>query len=206
MALGDPYISLPDFKDRMTIFDNVDDDRITDAIASASNDVNEYCGRQFNDSGSATARVFRSMRCVAIVDDFSALDTLVVKTGTTTGGFTNTLTINVDFLVGPDNGTVNEVPGSAYWRLETLLNARFPYLYRTGPNLQVTARWGWSSVPSSVVDATYIRAAAIMRRRDTPEGVLGGFDGGNPVRVSMFNDPDLVRLLRPYRKHLPGRF
>ena len=91
-------------------------------------------------------------------------------------------------------------------KLKTLRAQRWPVRYCDDENVEVTARWGWPSVPQAVVDATYIRAAAIVRRKDSPEGVLGGFDGGGAVRVSIFNDPDLVRLLRPYRKHVPGLF
>lgn len=206
MALGDPYLSLGEFKSRIGVYDSDDDDRIQGALASASADVNEYCGRQFNDSVTPTARVFRSVnQCWAQVDDFSTTTGLVVKVGSVTGGYTTTWTVGTDFQVGPSNATFNEVPYPVFWRLDTLLGQRWPYLYREGENIQVTARWGWGSVPTNVVEATYLRAAAIVRRRDSPEGVLGGFEG-NAVRVSMFNDPDMVRLLRQFRKHVPGRF
>lgn len=207
MALGDPYLSLPDFKIRFEVYDDDDDDRFLSALLSASSDINEYCGRQFNDAVTPSARTFISQnRQTVWLDDFSTLTGLVVKVGDSASGYTTTYTVGTDFKVEPVNATFNEVPTSVYWKLKTLRAQRWPVRYCDDENVEVTARWGWPSVPQAVVDATYIRAAAIVRRKDSPEGVLGGFDGGGAVRVSIFNDPDLVRLLRPYRKHVPGLF
>lgn len=207
MAIGDPYLSLDEFKARIEIFDTDDDTRILSALASASTEVNEYCKRQFNDGGTPTSiRYFTAespQRCT--IDDVSTATGLVVKVGSKTGGFTTTWVLDTDFELGPESLTIDEVPYSTRWQLNCLGSQYFPRAWRGGPNVQVTARWGWASVPANVVEATYLRAAQILRRRDAPEGVLGGFDG-NAVRVSIYNDPDVIRLLKPFRKHLPGMF
>jgi hypothetical protein len=68
--------------------------------------------------------------------------------------------------------------------------------------LQVTARWGWSSVPIEVYEACLLKAAALYKRRDSVQGVAGFGDFG-VVRIGR-SDPDVIDLLGPYRRLTPG--
>lgn len=52
-------------------------------------------------------------------------------------------------------------------------------------------------MPEEVVSATYLKAAKIFGRKDSPQGVQGGLDLGS-VRVSRFEDPEIVMLLNDY--------
>jgi hypothetical protein len=60
-------------------------------------------------------------------------------------------------------------------------------------SIQVTARWGWPTVPSQVEMATRLLAARLYRRKDSPQGVITSADWG-AVRVSR-TDPDIHALL-----------
>jgi hypothetical protein len=62
--------------------------------------------------------------------------------------------------------------------------------------LQVTALWGWPAVPDEIEQATALYAARLYRRKDSPQGVIGGGDFG-PVRVSRI-DPDVEALIAPF--------
>lgn len=205
MALGDPYGQLPEFKIRLGIEDQEDDTRAESALLVASRDVNKYCRRQFNtDDAVTTRRFWIDNPEYAIIDDFHTSTGLVVELGDIKNDFSTTWTIDVDFWISPLNGTRNEEPEVAYWRIETMSGQRIPCPSGRQPNLRVAANWGWSAVPNDVVEATYLRGMQIFRRNDSPEGVIAGFEG-NPVRVSRFKDPDIESMLKDYRKHVPGR-
>ncbi len=203
MAIGDPYATLLELKTRLDIDDTADDGRLTSALASASRIVNGVCHRQFNQTTTATARLFRTTRRRAQIDDFHTVTDLVVAVGSQSGGFNTTWTINTDFYVDPVNRTRNEETGvQPYWRIIPLGNKRFPVRYGEEYNLQVTAQWGWPSVPEDVKEATKLMATRLFRRVDSPEGVLGGFD--EAVRLAK-NDPDVMMLLGGYQKHVPEK-
>lgn len=208
MALGDPYITSAQLKDYLDIpsGDTEDDDRVAAVLAGSTKMIEDYCKRQFNDAGSATAREFLvESRHKAIVDDFSTTTGLVVEVGTKSSGYSTTWTLDTDFFVGPVNQTRNETTDGAYWRIEAMSGTYFPKRFYREPNLRVTARWGWAAAPDNVVQAQYILASRLFRRKDSPDGVIGGFEG-NPIRVGYMMDPDVERLLKRYRKHIPGMF
>lgn len=211
MALGDPYITDAQLKAYMRIDGAQDDTQIGVAVNAATREVNTFCGRQFNDAGATSTRVFRSdTGRLARIDDFSTVVGLVVKVGST-GAYSTTLTIDQDFVTEPLNnarGTelpIADEPGTL-WRLRSLRGHIFTSnIHLADPNLEVEARWGWSAIPEAATQATYILGARIMRRRDSPEGIIGGFED-IAVRVGTKMDPDVKALLTPYRKHKQGMF
>jgi hypothetical protein len=75
----------------------------------------------------------------------------------------------------------------------------FPWLPYGRPGIKVTARWGWSAVPDPVRDATRLLATRLYLRKDAPFGNEGGFSEMGPVRI-VASDPDMTRLLRPFRR------
>jgi hypothetical protein len=48
--------------------------------------------------------------------------------------------------------------------------------------------------------AALILGARIWKRKNSPEGVLGGFQDFGAVRISSRQDPDVVNLLVDYRR------
>lgn len=65
--------------------------------------------------------------------------------------------------------------------------------------VQITARWGWPEVPAAVTQATFIKAARLFQRKDSPQGVAG-FGEFGPIRVSTREDPDICQLLMDYQR------
>lgn len=63
-------------------------------------------------------------------------------------------------------------------------------------SVQVTARWGWPTIPSQIEMAARLLAARLYRRKDSPQGVITSADWG-AVRVSR-TDPDIHALLFPF--------
>jgi hypothetical protein len=198
MALGDVYVDAADLKDRLGITDDADAVRMDGAVLAASRGIEKFCGRQFNDAGVVSTRVFNaSTRYMAYVDDFSTITGLIVKTDDDDDGvFERTWTAS-DYELRPLNGVVDGEAGWPFWKIHHVgPNWCFPQFRRAG--LQVTARWGWASVPGAVSEACRIAAEEIFKLRDTPFGI-GGYGDFGVIRVR--DNPFTSRMLNPYRRN-----
>jgi hypothetical protein len=191
MALGDQYVTTDELRDYCQIADSVDDQSLQRVARAVSNGVEEYCRRQFNDAGSASARVFypASLNHV-VVDDFSTITGLLVKTG---DSFGTTLT---NFTLEPLNGVEHGRPGFPFRKIR-LYGSTFTTSTDRKPTVQVTARWGWTAVPDDVKQACLIKGAKVFKRRYSLDGVVG--QGDFVFRVSRYEDPDVVDLLCDFK-------
>ena len=68
-------------------------------------------------------------------------------------------------------------------------------------NVRVTGTFGWEAVPVAVKQATVILAARLMGRGATPYGAQ---DIGAVTVYVRLDDPDVLRLLRAYRRRSLG--
>lgn len=177
MALGDNYLELHEIKDYLHIksakLDN--DETLTDAITSASREIERICNRQFNKADTATARVYaatsrRGNR--VLVDDFYDLAGLVVEHDATGLGSWVSLD-DTQYEVLPYNGVVDGVPGWPYWVIRVV--GYWPGLgspFGRHPRFRVTAKWGWAEVPADVRQACMMLAADTYQMKDSPYGVM----------------------------------
>lgn len=207
MAIGDPYVTVAEFKDYLLGTSRnaqltTDDVQFTDAIASASREVESYCARQFNKATTATAREFEpDGRDWAYVDDFWDLTGLVVKLDTAGNGTFSTTLTSADYELSPANG-LQDGTSWPYYRIRLLNGKWFPCVYGgRSRTLQVTAKWGWAAVPEPVKAATKIMAAETWKLKDAPVGVLGLNEFGvvrvrqNKIAVSKLAPYSRTRLL-----------
>jgi hypothetical protein len=197
------YVTLAEAKAYARIGDTADDVQIALWITAASRAIDGFCGRQFGAVASAEARTYRPaydshrLRWVTQVDDVQDITGLTVVDQ-------NSVTIT-DYDLDPPNALTK---GKPYERL----------LSRTGPGasgfwgwhyfvpnpdakLTVTAKWGWTAVPSSVKAATFLQVARFAARRDSPYGVAGSPAAGTELRLLNRLDPDVeVMLPAKYRR------
>lgn len=179
MAIGDPYVTLPEIKNYLDIPSNKlgYDDRLTDALDSASREIEQYCGRQFNQSTTATARVYEPDGFNRVtVDDFYTTTGLVVAGDYSYDGTFGTIYDPLSYELFPLGGVVDGSPGWPYTKIRMSYSA-FPfvgsrYSRRTGV-VQVTAKWGWAAVPTTVAQACKLIAAQNFKMADAPLGVAG---------------------------------
>lgn len=196
MALGDAYATMAELKgyaDHMS--DSVDDTQITEVLLQASRAIEKECHRQFNDAGSATARIFYPDNDrFATVDDFISLTSVKTDPGNT-GTYSETWA-TTDYQSEPLNGVVDGEIGWPFWQLRAVFNRRFPCVYydQRAP-LQVTAQWGWSAVPKNVKVACIYLALETLKLKGAPFGVAN-FDQFGPVRVR--DNPKILKMLQPY--------
>lgn len=199
MALGDSYATLTELKSRVGIgaSDTTDDTKLTAALATASRGIDRTCNRQFNDAGTASARVFQTRDWFRIeIDDFHTTDGLVIKTDEGDDGQYEAVWQTGDYQLEPLNGVVAGEPGWPYWIIQAT-ESRFFVRWARWAQLQVTARWGWAAVPAPVKEATLIAAEDIFKLKDAPWGVAGYGEFG-PMRVRQ--NPMVMNLVAPYRR------
>lgn len=190
-----------DLAAHLGIPDTEDDSALDLAANAACTAVAEHCGRTFDKTAlsSETARIYRvADQLWVATDDFWSITNLAVKTDDNDDGvYETTWTINTDFILEPLNRRYHGQDW-AYNRIVAVGTRWFPSWNRR-PAVQVTAAWGWETMPYAVKQAALIKAAKLFKRRNSAEGVLGGFGDFGPVRVSNREDPDVVALLAPYR-------
>lgn len=197
---ADSYVDETDFKSwaRLEIDDNVDSAAIQAVLSSASRAVAHHCRRQFHQTitsaQDATARRFEATSpTVCLVDDFWTTTGFVVETSsdaTTWDTWSST-----DYELEPINGMVD---GSThpYYRVVGV-DRSFPISTKRRALVRVTAKWGWAEVPAPVKHATRLLAARMLKRRESPLGLLEFAGDGSSVRVSAY-DGDVTAALAPF--------
>lgn len=192
------YLTPTDLAAWLNIGDSEDDARIAAAVTAASRAVEKYCGQVFTLGSGTSARVYTPTtddRC--IVDPIATTSGVVVAIDTSNvGTYDQTWVYNTDYLLAPFNGVVDGVGGWPYTEVVTAGYLDFP-TWGERPRVQVTAQWGWPAVPDDVSFAVRLKAAKLFRRATSPDGIAGGMDIGI-IRVSRYEDPDVVQLLSPY--------
>ena len=189
------YVTLTELKDALGITGTADDTYLNLAIDSAEQSINDLCGRKFTADGSATARTYRAQPYLAVTDDISTLTGLVVKTDTAADGTFDTTWASTDYQVEPLN---NLTKGRSINNLRAIGSYTFPVYGDGQVSVEVTAKWGWPSVPDPVKQATLMLSARLYGRKASPMGVIGVGDFG-PVRISR-SDPDIAYLLMDYKR------
>jgi hypothetical protein len=205
MAITNGYATLTQIKAYMSISDNTDNDLLEDLIESASRSIDRIANRRFYLDAVASARLYRAYSDIFVyVDDIGTTSSLVVKTDSNGNGtYAKTLTLNQDYILDPLTASSLNRP---FTQLTMVSNTEtwpiFPGLTQNGlrPGVQVTARWGWPSVPDDINMACLILTADLYKRKDAPGGILGLGDLG-VVRMSPIGR-DVTAMVRAYKKEV----
>jgi hypothetical protein len=205
MAITNGYATLTQIKAYMSISDNTDNDLLEDLVESASRSIDRIANRRFYLDATASARLYRAYSDIFVyVDDIGTTSSLVVQTDSNGNGtYAKTLTLNQDYILDPL--TASSL-GRPFTQLTMVSNTEtwpiFPGLTQNGlrPGVQVTARWGWPSVPDDVNMACLILSADLYKRKDAPGGILGLGDLG-VVRMSPIGR-DVTAMIRAYKKEV----
>jgi len=203
MAITNGYATLTQIKNYLSISDSTDNDLLEDLIESASRSIDRIANRRFYADAAATARQYRAYSDVFVyVDDISTTTSLVVAVDENGNGtYSKTLTLNTDFIMDPLTASAL---GRPFTQLTMVSNTEqwpiFPGLTQNGlrPGVQVTAKWGWPSVPDDVTVACLMLTADLYKRKDAPGGVLGLGDLG-VIRMSPVGR-DVAQIVRVYKK------
>jgi len=197
MAIVNGYCTLTDLKAilRIPASDTVDDAQLERVIESASRRIDGRCDRRFYRDATASARLYYTNDIgMLYIDDVATLDDFVVKIDSGTAGeYATTVVNNVDFVIEPLNALSK---GEPIYRLRSTVRI-WPSVTLL-PGVQVTAKWGWPSVPPEITEATLLLAGRMFKRADSLLGVAGFSDlGAITVRGV---DPDVDHLIQPFRR------
>lgn len=204
MAISNGYATLSDVKAAARITDAIDDSLLEIAIESASREIDSYCERVFYQTGSTAVPAVR----VYVPEDLFVVETDDIVSVTTLrsdsngdGTFDQTWAVS-DYQLEPLNGIAGGIT-TPYTRIRAVGTYVFPtYEPRNvdagQASVQVTGVFGFASIPVAIKQATILSALRLYKRFESPTGVLGFSDVG-VVRVGRV-DPDVERLIGPYRK------
>jgi hypothetical protein len=197
MAITNGYITLANLKTYLKIDDSVEDTLLESIIESASRSIDRIANRRFYLDATATARTYRPVGNLrVIVDDFGTTTGLILKTDPdSTGTYQKTMTLNTDYIVEPTTALAKGRPLN-YLTIVGSTALSLPVNYR--PQVEVTAKWGWPSVPDDIEQATYILSADLYKRKDSIGGVLGLSELG-AIRMSPLGR-DIAAMVRAYRR------
>ena len=205
MAIVNGYATLTQIKAYMSISDNTDNDLLEDLVESASRSIDRIANRRFYLDSSASARLYRAYSNIFVfVDDIGTTSSLVVAMDEDgSGTYSKTLTLNTDYILDP---LTSQSLNRPFTQLTMVSNTEswpiFPGITSNGlrPGVQVTARWGWPSVPDDINMACLILTADLYKRKDAPGGILGLGDLG-VVRMSPIGR-DVTAMVRAYKKEV----
>ena len=207
MTLSNCYTTLDAVKDELGRSDVSNDARIEAAINAASRQIDDYTGRRFWQDPSVVAREFHAddytelHSSVEQVLDISTTTGLIVKLDTAdTGTFSTTLTINTHFILTPANAGDDGEPLTGI-RLVDSPNS-FPMSSSGRPGVQITAKFGWASVPDPVNQACLIQSVLLYKATDAALGGLSFGDGAflrvrgglNPIAQSLVERYSFARV------------
>lgn len=207
MTLTNAYVTLDAVKDELGRADVSNDARIESAINSASRQIDDYTGRRFWQDSTVVTREFYAddynelVSTVEQVMDISTATGLVVKLDTADAGtFTTTLTVNTHFILTPPNATDEGEPYTGIRLIDSLYS--LPMSSSGRPGVQVTAKFGWASVPDPVVQACLIQSVLLYKATDAAMGGLTFGDGAfmrvrgglNPIAQSLVERYSFARV------------
>jgi hypothetical protein len=202
MAITNGYCALSEIKTYIGLSGSGQDTNLESAVESASREIDQYCGRIFYETTSQVRTYTPTNRYELEVDDISTVTGLVVKLDTTDdGSYDTTLTINTDFIVSPVNRS-NVLDENQPITMLQILDKRSSERFDVDiiNNVQVTAKYGFSSVPSAIKQATFLQATRLFKRKDSPFSTYGNPQTGTAELFNRF-DPDALKLIKGYTKY-----
>ena len=198
MTITNGYVTLQDVKDELGREDALNDARIENAIGRASRQIDDYTGRRFWQDPTVVTREFYAddhVELVSSVDqvmDISTTTGLIVKLDDGDNvTYGTTLTISTNFLLTPPNAADEGEPYTGIRLVDA--NYSFQRSYSRRPGVQVTAKFGFPSVPEPVAAACLIQSVLLYKATDAAMGGLSFGDGAfmrvrgglNPIAQSL---------------------
>jgi len=193
VAITNGYATLAEVKAVLRLTDSTDDTLLENTIEGASRRIDGYCGTFFYQ----TAKVVNLYPINEYKISFPDAGTVTyIKTDNDGDGvFETTWTVNTDYQLEPLDYALQNRP----YRHATAVGAKtFPIMQlRKAPGVQISATWGWPSIPDDVREACILLSIRGFARYNAALGVIGFNDMAIQVRAI---DPDVRDLLSPYRK------
>ena len=200
MAITNGYATLAEAKAYLSIVDSIDDTMLESMVEAASRAIDNIAGRRFYLDTSASARLYRGTNpYILTVDDFGSTTGLALALDTGGDGtYETVLTYNTDYVVEPFNAVAM---GKPYTQITLVGGQLLPWLLpNLMPSVQLTAKWGYPTVPDDISQACLILTADMYKRKDSVGGNLGISELG-AIRMSPLGR-DIAAMTRAYRREV----
>ena len=196
------YRTVSELKGWLGLSGSGQDTNLGYALDAATAAIDAYAGRQFDIDGAVVTRLYDcEFMDYADVDDIATTTGLIVKTLNADGSVAETLTLNTDYYLAPYNSDKVE-PVMPFTKIVMAIDKSgkvLPTEHRQG--LSVTAKFGFSTVPDAIKQATLIQASRLFQRKNSPMGFSGNPETGQPAVVFLSElDPDVKNLIKPFKK------
>lgn len=180
MSWKPDYITATDVAAYLRVDDAVDNAEFGVLATAASRAVDRRCNRQFGQLAAPAARTYRQPPYYVPATGLWHVDIDDVQdaTGLLVGGVAYA---SSGAVLLPDNAPADGVPWTG---LGFTACPDWP--------LVVTAKWGWTAVPTQVLAACKLQCARWNARRDSPWGIAGSPDSGSEIRLLARLDPDVA--------------
>ena len=197
MAITNGYVTLNEVKDALNLEDSIDNAALEVAIATASRQIDDYCGRFFYKDGTellpATRYYTPTDYWILPTDDFVSISQ--IATDDNFDRLYATVWTTDDSMFEPINNP------SRGWPMSRILAVgAYVFPWNLPQSVRVRGVFGWSAVPYEVKTAAKIQASRLFLRNQSPFGIAGNTDLGT-VRLAAKLDADVEALLRPLRKN-----
>lgn len=194
MAWGPDYATTDDLSSYVRIDDLEDEIELGLAITAASRSIDLATGRQFGRTDAPESRRFTARPNYDTGFWSVDVDDLIAVTGA------GVVVSGVGTVTTYDKEPINaQQRGRPWQRIEFNCNSEFLPCGKRN-ELEVTALWGWSSVPDTIKQATLLQASRFFKRRHAPFGVAGSPDSGSELRLLAKIDPDVAVSIREYSR------
>lgn len=210
MALNPDYATLADaraFARIVDVTDTADDTQMSLAITAASRAIDEATHRQFGLATGVAARYYtprynpRNGRWVVDIDDVMTSAGMIVKGDLDWDGVAET--VITDYRLRPFNAAQDGMAwesilfGITVVGFTALASSNVSSRSLEG-SLELTATFGWTTVPVTVKNACLLQALRFYKRRDSPYGIAGSPEMGSEMRLLAKLDVDVALMLKPY--------
>lgn len=196
MAWQPDYVTVGELRSYRRLGDDVDDTELGLAITAASRAIDRATDRQFGLIASAEARTYecswsqRQGLWVAEIDDLMTTTGLVVTVS-------SAAVASTAYRLSPRNADKISRP----WTQLAVASATPDTLGSGPPTVAVTARYGWTTVPDTIKNATLLQASRLFADRNAPFGIAGSPDQGGELRLLAKVHADVEVMLTSYRRY-----
>lgn len=211
MSITNGYCTLAELKAWLDITDTNDDGELEAVIEAASRWIDDMTGRRFYSATEARYYTADNPNWLYIDDIARGTDgplIITLKTDSDGDGTYETTWSASDYVTKPRNpvlvGTTYQIPVTSLEVNKRTGDYSFPVSVQDG--VQVSAPFGYSGqAPPPVKTACLMASARFWKRKDSIFGLAGVAQlGVQAVQVKISADPDILSLLKPFRKVIYG--
>lgn len=195
------YVTLAQAKKEIRIPDDQDDASISSKITAASRAIDRFTLRQFGQLAAAEARYYTPWydedlrRWVVEIDDTFGTVDFAVALDLGDDDTYSTALASSDWVLRPRNAASKLRP---YTQLAIKSSASQPM--SRADSVRIIEKWGWTSIPTTIQEATLLQVSRLLWRRDAPAGVSISRDGSSQLRLLAKLDPDVEVMVNGYRR------